>query len=191
MLHKGGISTHYATAGADLPSQAEKQPSSAVQLPITATLHAEYLTLFIRIIQHLTVIVNSNFFESQISILYYRKKCKSAHLHHTAETTHWRGNAPLAASRRTPHQSSIGSEEPMDDSFSPGRSLVPYPTRYLDTIHGANSHQRLLPRGRSCQNPALRNRVLTDVGDPAPLGRGIRCRRHRRYLLRKINFSCL
>jgi hypothetical protein len=73
MLHKGGISTHYATAGADLPSQAEKQPSSAVQLPITATLHAEYLTLFIRIIQHLTVIVNSNFFESQISILYYRK----------------------------------------------------------------------------------------------------------------------
>ena len=97
------------------------------------------------IIQHLSAIVNSNFFGSQISILYYRKKCKSAHLHHTAETTHWRGNAPLAASRRTPHQSSIGSEEPMDDSFSPGRSLVPYPTRFLETIHGANSHQRLLP----------------------------------------------
>ena len=92
MLHKGGISTHYATAGADLPSQAEKQPSSAVQLPITATLHAEYLTLFIRIIQHLSANVNSNFFESQISILYYRKKCKS----HVSKKMSGRGIDPPA-----------------------------------------------------------------------------------------------
>ena len=59
MLHKGGISTHYATAGADLPSQAEKQPSSAVQLPITATLYAEHLTLFGAIIHHMAANVNT------------------------------------------------------------------------------------------------------------------------------------
>jgi hypothetical protein len=63
MLHKGGISTHYATAGADLPSQAEKQPSSAVQLPITATLYAEHLTLFGIIIHHMAANVNRKYID--------------------------------------------------------------------------------------------------------------------------------
>ena len=37
-------------------------PSSAVQLPITATLNAEYLTLFAVIIQHLPAVVNREFY---------------------------------------------------------------------------------------------------------------------------------
>ena len=36
-------------------------PSSAVQLPITATLNAEYLTLFVVIIQQMEGIVNREF----------------------------------------------------------------------------------------------------------------------------------
>ena len=40
---------------------------------------------------------------------------------------------------------------------------ISYDVRYI--VKHSDSHQRLLPRGRSCQKSALRNRFLTDVGD--------------------------
>ena len=78
-----------------------------------------------------------------------------------------------------PHQSKIGSEEPIFDSFSlkgealGGNSrLVSYNASALDTGQGFSPRGDtpgwpLLPFGQftfSCQPPALRNRGLTDVG---------------------------
>ena len=84
-----------------------------------------------------------------------------------------------------PHQSKIGSEEPIFDSFGIKVLLPPAIIKIIDSLRGAPpsrekplaetitfSHKtkhvrhgtRLLPEGRSCQPPALRNRGLTDVG---------------------------
>ena len=48
-----------------------------------------------------------------------------------------------------------------------GEKPCPVSNMVHSVAAGAISLQRLLPRGRSCQKSALRNRFLTDVGDCA------------------------
>ena len=44
-----------------------QRPSSTVQLPITAALHAENLTLLLRILHHLAIFVNPYFHHFRVS----------------------------------------------------------------------------------------------------------------------------
>ena len=44
-----------------------QKPSSTVQLPITAALHAENLTLLLRILHHLAIFVNPYFLDFAVS----------------------------------------------------------------------------------------------------------------------------
>ena len=63
-----------------------------------------------------------------------------------------------------PHQSKIGSEEPIFDSFSLEGEAFGGRRNISDNTDQLGHGTRLLPSGRSCQPPALRNRGLTDVG---------------------------
>ena len=106
-------------------------------------------------------------------------------------------NKSHAAYGGSPHQSSIGSEEPMDDSFSPGRSLCPvsnafplYATRLtllpmaspLRVVLRAANHKSNDCRGQSHLNSKqswtrlFGTESMTDVGDLPPLAAGGRPR---------------
>ena len=66
-----------------------------------------------------------------------------------------RGVAFTAAPRRTPHQSAIGSEEPMDDSFSPRKGEKP-----LSRIHPATivlTPRKVSTKGFSLEGGAPRS----------------------------------
>ena len=60
---------------------------------------------------------------------------------------------PRCLRQRTPHQSSIGSEEPMDDSFSPGRSLSPV----SNALPSYTPRRKFPPKGFSLEGGAPRS----------------------------------